>query len=747
MENINEIADRPNKDGRKWTKYLFLFCLLLSVSAVVIFGCFTLSKETKSALVEAGNNRKELEKVLDHYRYKNFYKFKAASFLIANMPYHKSKQKVSLPDDYHLFFDRLDSAYHDMFRGLSGDSIRTLMPREYNPFRRQLGEDFQQLDTPLHEQNSVGDVHLIKADFLISHIDQAFEAWRGDPLLAKMAYDDFKEFVLPYRTTDEELILRRADLRKQWMPILEKEGFDNIRKPVNRYKAFIGKSRWLNEYTKPKTHAALYDLILPKFRMNCHSLTNWSINILRACGVPAVYEYTPQWKDRPSRHFWAVSPDSSGIWQPYTTPDNNLRENWESDLQKASKVYRRTYGVNRETPYFQAGSSEYIPEELASPLLRDQTFRYHQTITLRIPLAADVPNKLAYLCLFQGDKLNAVAWGKIDHRKKEAVFEQVPLHTVFVPLYYTEDGKEQPFGTPFLIESDQGDALALFPEPLTENKPSKAFDFRMQNGRLEQNAFFQEKTLSLRYVELYPNGQRHDDMVLIRKYPEKAHLKILQQRLKGGYFIGFEGKKKDTLAVLQEGAVPYWQEVPLNNKEAYRYYRFYAGPGKSYKMNLAEMEFLGQPSERHAHAAPSPLPIFSPKDTGKVDDRGLVRIQGTPGALSPGAENLYDGDINTVMNDFRTSIDFGSPVAITHVRFIPRSAHNGIIPRDVYRLYYHDGRSWKVHQTDTARYNFVHFRQVPAGTVYWLRNLSQGKEELPFFYTNDKQDFIHIENQ
>ena len=84
------------------------------------------------------------------------------------------------------------------------------------------------------------------------------------------------------------------------------------------------------------------------------------------------------------KHFWCVSPDSTGIFQPYTAPDNNIREDWESDIKYAGKVYRKTFEAQRNTPYFLAGEDEYIPESLRSPLLSDQTFRYHQTITLRI---------------------------------------------------------------------------------------------------------------------------------------------------------------------------------------------------------------------------------------------------------------------------------------------------------------------------------------------------------------------------
>lgn len=43
-------------------------------------------------------------------------------------------------------------------------------------------------------------------------------------------------------------------------------------------------------------------------------MTNWSCNVLRACGIPTIYEFTPKWTDRDNRHFWCVSPDSIGYY-------------------------------------------------------------------------------------------------------------------------------------------------------------------------------------------------------------------------------------------------------------------------------------------------------------------------------------------------------------------------------------------------------------------------------------------------
>ena len=66
-----------------------------------------------------------------------------------------------------------------------------------------------------------------------------------------------------------------------------------------------------------------------------------------------------------------------------------------------------------------------------------------------------------------------------------------------------------------------------------------------------------------------------------------------------------------------------------------------------------------------------------------------------------------------------------------------------IEPGQLYRLLYFKDGKWIEHQTLVSEYNYLDFDSVPAGTVYWLRNLDKGKEELPFFYEDGKQIFIN----
>ena len=65
----------------KWIKNISLFVL-----AVCLTAC---NPNLDSALEQAGENREEMEKVLEHFRNDpDTLKYSAAKFLIENMPYH-----------------------------------------------------------------------------------------------------------------------------------------------------------------------------------------------------------------------------------------------------------------------------------------------------------------------------------------------------------------------------------------------------------------------------------------------------------------------------------------------------------------------------------------------------------------------------------------------------------------------------------------------------------------------------------
>ncbi len=704
--------------------------------------CQPCSKEVENALELAGNNRSELESVLNFYKFKDRKKYEAACFLIINMQYHNSLNDIVIDKEYDRFFMESDSLFCDIFKNMNPKDILSFKSKLYDSVRLSMKDKYDLLpNAEIKKTTTLSDLQCIRADFLIDNIESAFDEWEHNPLLRNMDFETFKEFILPYRTNDESILYKRSDLRKRFKWLL-KDSTD-IRYTIEQYKAFVNKSRWINQFVDAKEQRiGLNDIFLPKFKMDCYNMNSWTCNIFRACGIPIIFEYTPQWKDRDNPHFWSCSPDSDQIYKPFSAPDNNLLEDWESDIKYAGKVYRKTFAANKNTPYFLKGKEEYIPETLESPLLKDQTFRYHQTITLRIPFEQAIPNKLAYLCFFnKEEELNPVAWGIIDIKNKEIVFEQVPLNTLFFPVYYDENNDLTPITFPFILHT-KGEVKSIN-MPLTSNKENNIVDLKLINDKLYSTKNNKDKSSEFRYISIAPDYSKFQTLHILRKYPEKRRMKMMQEKLIGGVFIAgnTDNGKFDTLFTLKESPLPYLQEIQFINEKKYHYYKFSA-PNRG-SVNISELEFIGKANSSYKNIHPSPLPIFY-EETNTIHDKNLIKYQGDPLKTGTNYETAFDGNYDTYVGSSSVGMFFPTPVTVTHIRFAPRNANNIINPGDRYALFYYDA-GWKQISIIEAKYNYLLFENVPSNTIYWLRNLSQGNEELPFFYHHGKQLFIHVD--
>ena len=86
-------------------------------------------------------------------------------------------------------------------------------------------------------------------------------------------------------------------------------------------------------------------------------------------------------------------------------------------------------------------------------------------------------------------------------------------------------------------------------------------------------------------------------------------------------------------------------------------------------------------------------------------------------------------------------IDIGPShkASLSRIRFCPRSDTNFILQGDEYELRYWQDGNWHTFGTQMATTDSLVFTNVPSGTLYWLRDLTKGKEERPFTYENGKQ--------
>lgn len=173
----------------------------------------------------------------------------------------------------------------------------------------------------------------------------------------------------------------------------------------------------------------------------------------------------------------------------------------------------------------------------------------------------------------------------------------------------------------------------------------------------------------------------------------------------------------DTLHTLDYVPSPYIQEVSLNNNKEYRYYR-YVSPNK-FPIDISHMEFLSTDSKLESHSLPTALPIF-PNQKNENSQEKKYRISGKPIHTGKKPELAFDGNFETYVGSSGIGMDFGKPVKITHVRFVPRNANNMIVIGDCYALmYYNNG--WKRSKVQKADKNYLKFNNVPKATLYLLK--------------------------
>ena len=242
--------------------YLFLFTLLHS--------CREANSRLEQALQLAGDNKLELQKVLDHYASDSL-KLKAAIFLIENMPGH-----YSLDGPYLRQLQRvIDSTGTPYLM----KKVILMQPLRYPYSRQQLRAE--------------PDLEQVKADYLIHQIDQAFRLWTNSPWLEDLTLESFLEYLLPYRIGNEPLDYWRDSIDSRLRERLQEAGryFDNQKhSPYNMAQIVYGHALGLDS---GKDNLAG----IPFSAKECVFSSQLQLLAYRMVGIPAAIDHFPYWAD------------------------------------------------------------------------------------------------------------------------------------------------------------------------------------------------------------------------------------------------------------------------------------------------------------------------------------------------------------------------------------------------------------------------------------------------------------------
>ena len=178
------------------------------------------------------------------------------------------------------------------------------------------------------------DIEIVKSDFLIYYIDYAFKLLGENPWLNQISFEDFCDYILPYRISHEALDQGWKDSLRQPLEGSLKEII--VFHDDKKYSSF----HWSrNLGLMFDLHYASKDFNIANIhfeRFECQNSSLAKLFFYRAIGVPAALEYIPAWANSNGHHYWV------------TIIDPRLRDVKFEEIveRKAPKIYRRTYSYN-----------------------------------------------------------------------------------------------------------------------------------------------------------------------------------------------------------------------------------------------------------------------------------------------------------------------------------------------------------------------------------------------------------------
>ena len=404
---------------------------------IFLFSCgprdFKIPEQVKEVLELSGENRAQLEKVISHFKEEgNVIKEEAAYFLIGNMKNHGYLvYKLVDSTGAEVDFDVLD--YEDYEALLNG----------WDKIENNRGEIRFEKDTFYHDYNE------ITSEYLIKNIDLAWKAWDENEWAQHLSFDQFCEYVLPYRSSNEPI--------EEWREYFINE-LSWIKDSVNNPSDPVEAACYVNDYIKswfrfdPRYYEHPTDQglqeILEKKMGRCEDMTNLAIYAMRALAIPVMSDFTPYWANTGNNHAWNAILDNNDSIIIFMGGETNPGA-YELN-HKLAKVYRKTFAIQQNSLPEKMEDWEKAPPYLNSNSIKDVTDEYVPVDRFKIELTRGIPDStnFSYLCVF-----NSGEWKAIDYTRfygNKATYNKMGTGVAYLPAFYYDE-QIVPAGNAFIL--------------------------------------------------------------------------------------------------------------------------------------------------------------------------------------------------------------------------------------------------------------------------------------------------------
>jgi hypothetical protein len=435
-------------------KQIVTFLLLI----FIVSSCKTKDSDSATSKVSmalslAGENKAELRKVIDHYTAMgDSQKLAAAHFLIANMP---EKKYINYTP-----YDSLGNVInYDLFSYPTSDAIHAAKKKIEDSLKRT----FRYLPSA-----KVEDIKSIKADYLIENIDYAFKAWQM-PWARHLSFDEFCEYLLPYRFGSEPLESWRKQLFNQMQWVLDSAKKDaSVLRLCQIINDSIKKAFAYKHYELDFFPGVLSYTEAKKIKGgHCDDLNMVGAYWMRSIGIPVACEFTPIWANSNfGGHSWltVLTEDKKNI--PFNPAyDNPYADSLPFKDSRICKVYRKVF-ANKPIKFAQIhGNIKSPPKYLQEDNFIDATHQIIPITNCTIPVQSNSPvqNQFAYIGVLCGYGWQAVDTVVLSETKMMA--HNIGRHTIYNTFTISNDSAKtfSYLSNPFLID-DNGQTIPLVPD-------------------------------------------------------------------------------------------------------------------------------------------------------------------------------------------------------------------------------------------------------------------------------------------
>lgn len=394
---------------------------VLTILLLLLFtGCSRIPKEIKRSQLYS--------EVINHYENiePDKQKKEAALFLFRymNMKYSVYDEKA---DSILTFFvDSIDKAPN-------------------KPDRTEIIASLIRLAPKSHEFKIIKDIDIVDSKDLIQHIDITYKNWQYLSKKSGASFNDYCEYILPYRLKEEPFTQFTTSLFESHFKALSDTLYysDSI---VSIIPSFIksigcGITALLSNYYP--TIISARHLFQIKITSRCDDSAILSTLMLRSIGIPATYDYLPQWGNHPYMgHSWVAVK-----WQQKWYAFDAFYGKYLSDMYQSEsipKVFRQTYSISSGKDY------------------KDVTNEYQDVIRIQVNVKdkSDIKTlrpSIAVFNKYQGFKV-------VDYGEKEGsnfVFNNLGRRVVYF-IGGLKDDKFTPLSNPIFVDSS-GISIQLIP--------------------------------------------------------------------------------------------------------------------------------------------------------------------------------------------------------------------------------------------------------------------------------------------